>query len=552
MMRRLSGACLAALILVPLAAAKPPDLPNNPRITVVQPDAVPVLPVPLGCISPEDSVIWADPTGNFDVDVHRLTASMNELASTLHLLGVHPLIAWKGTPADAGQEMSFEPTGVWPEAPEPPSVQPYVQEQPVMPMHSLTDDALVDQIHKEIETAIHQACYEKAGEEPEPALGGCPCCSWMTQFGMCWMSRILDWCQQHCEEKPTCKEKCCAHECCSEYECPCDTVCRTIERRVLHPISADYEGMPLSRVLDELRDVSGLPIAVNEESLKKAGIASLDEIPVTFHVEAMPLKLALNQLLQPHHLQAEVQGSALCISAKSESTQGGEEASEEPAPAECGSACPKCEALHAEHAGIEEQVNGLMKACYLALEEGRFDKAAELAREAHALDPARVEGDPLIYKMQLLAQKCVIPCHGASCPSNPCRPADKEVDPATCDDPDPMPRPDLPAVDAGTVSDLDDVLTGKDKEASDDDKHGSFAIGLGLDLECAGVSLEQVEALLEGKFELPEPDKGSVVLGLSPLGEFSVKGTVPWKGTYWSFVYRGCSFLLWRTADKAE
>jgi hypothetical protein len=243
----------------------------------------------------------------------------------------------------------------------------------------------------------------------------------------------------------------------------------------------------------------------------------------------------------------------VCISAKPESTQnGGEEASEEPAAKGCGSACPKCEALHALHAGIEEQVTGLMKACYLAMDEGRLDKAAELAREAHALDPARVEGDPLIYKMHLLEQKCVIPCHGTSCPRNPCRPGDREVDPATCDEPGTAPQPDLPAVDGSTVPALDEVLTGKDEEDKDGDEHGNFQIALGVDLECLGVSLEQVQALLEGKFHVAAPEKGSVVLGLSPLGDFSVKGTVPWQGSCWSFVYRGSTFLLWRTADKAE
>ncbi|MFM7151525.1 MAG: hypothetical protein ACKO23_17000 [Gemmataceae bacterium] len=43
-----------------------------------------------------------------------------------------------------------------------------------------------------------------------------------------------------------------------------------------------------------------------------------------------------------------------------------------------------------------------MKACYQAIEEGRVEKAADLARQAHGLDPARVEGDPVVYKCHLL------------------------------------------------------------------------------------------------------------------------------------------------------
>src|SRR5262249_19850765 len=46
---------------------------------------------------------------------------------------------------------------------------------------------------------------------------------------------------------------------------------------------------------------------------------------------------------------------------------------------------------------------GLMKACRLAAEAGDMSRAADLARQAHALDPARVEADPLVYKMHLLA-----------------------------------------------------------------------------------------------------------------------------------------------------
>jgi hypothetical protein len=39
----------------------------------------------------------------------------------------------------------------------------------------------------------------------------------------------------------------------------------------------------------------------------------------------------------------------------------------------------------------------------LAVDEGRHARAAELAREAFALDPERVMADPLVYKMHLLS-----------------------------------------------------------------------------------------------------------------------------------------------------
>jgi hypothetical protein len=112
-------------------------------------------------------------------------------------------------------------------------------------------------------------------------------------------------------------------------------------------------------------------------------------------------------------------------------------------PKPCGeSVCPKCEAMHAKHvAGKAELVSGLMKACYLALGEGRYDKAVDLARQAYAVDPARVEADPLVYKMHLLGE----PCQMKKC--------GKEMTECV---------PPLPAVNAGVVEALDAVLTGAD------------------------------------------------------------------------------------------
>jgi hypothetical protein len=115
----------------------------------------------------------------------------------------------------------------------------------------------------------------------------------------------------------------------------------------------------------------------------------------------------------------------------------------------CPSACPKCERLHAARAkGVREQVEGLMQACRLAAEAGRHAKAAELARQAYALDAERVLADPLVYKMHLLALKrdkgkarhcepgqceeCepACPCSG-SCPTPTHEPALKSSDGTT-------------------------------------------------------------------------------------------------------------------------
>jgi hypothetical protein len=64
--------------------------------------------------------------------------------------------------------------------------------------------------------------------------------------------------------------------------------------------------------------------------------------------------------------------------------------------------------------GVAEAVGGLMKACRLLMDEGMHERAAELARQAYALDPERVMADPLIYKMHLLADSPAKPASGSS------------------------------------------------------------------------------------------------------------------------------------------
>jgi len=69
--------------------------------------------------------------------------------------------------------------------------------------------------------------------------------------------------------------------------------------------------------------------------------------------------------------------------------------------------------------GIEPLVSGLMKSCHLLMSQGMQHQAAELARQAYALDPQRVMADPLIYKMHLLAESPATKPAGASEESEP-------------------------------------------------------------------------------------------------------------------------------------
>lgn len=76
----------------------------------------------------------------------------------------------------------------------------------------------------------------------------------------------------------------------------------------------------------------------------------------------------------------------------------------------------------AEEPDVEAMMGELMKACHLLMSQGMHHQAAELARQAYALDPQRVLADPLIYKMHLLADTPATAPAGAS----------EECEPPTC------------------------------------------------------------------------------------------------------------------------
>jgi len=231
------------------------------------------------------------------------------------------------------------------------------------------------------------------------------------------------------------------------------------------------------------------------------------------------------------------------------------------------SACPKCEELHARHvqrlarkhgckgrkheAGIAEQVNGLMKACYLAVEEGRYTKAIELARQAHALDPMRVEGDPIIYKMQLsMPREIEAPAEPGTCPGN--RPSNNYPDHPI--DGGLSLRPELPAINPDVVTGLDDVLVRCEAETSGS-VHGQkvvtrlfeqFQVPAGF----AGTWLFNAHeckfaiSLPESPFGLilsrePELGDNHLSVGMSLVGGLSVSCRIPSGSGDYLFTYGG-------------
>jgi tetratricopeptide (TPR) repeat protein len=526
MPRRILGALLAALVVAPTLSplfAKPPDLPSNPTITVgplVQaqtsqpgneynpPD--PDLPLQLGSTKPEAGWVFVSPRFWYvtrEMSLRRqVTLVTEELRSLFLWLNADPLMAiYTGDFAEA-------PKQTQPACSEPQSSCPYVREQ-TAPIQLLPDSdeirSVMDNLaalekstrameearrlaaegrypealkcleevrnlcpgsvcDKRVEESYQEILTAAAGQKNEQPCCNCPFCNWLHQLGMCWMSQLADWCKQCCGEsrvdyeiqleppgldritrtdsEEVLRERI-RQECGQRGES--EPVCAggNVEELLQKPVDLNFVEAPLSQVLADLREQYGVPIVSN--------VDRLDKVPVNFRAEQVPLRVALGLLLKPFHLRAEVKGCIVDIGPAEESSPEGQSCGE--------SVCPKAEAMHAKYAGVAEQVAGLMKACYLAIREKRFEKAADLARQAHALDPRRVEADPLIYKMHLLGEKCLeqaAPRTGPETQQAP--PADEPQEFSL--------RPALPGTPADIVGVLDALLLGRDELSSKDAK----------------------------------------------------------------------------------
>jgi hypothetical protein len=169
------------------------------------------------------------------------------------------------------------------------------------------------------------------------------------------------------------------------------------------PMAVRMQDVPLMTALDHLRAATGCQVAIDAEGLHKAGVSPTD--PVSVNVQGMPLYCTLDLMLRPHRLQAWVCGDTIHVTCTGECRAA---AGEKADPAACEEVCPKCAAMHAKAMRMREEaakkllVDGLMKACRLAIADGRYVKAAELARQAYAVDPERVESEPMVIKLDLL------------------------------------------------------------------------------------------------------------------------------------------------------
>jgi hypothetical protein len=253
-----------------------------------------------------------------------------------------------------------------------------------------------------------------------------PCCG----SGLCWFSQVCDKLTR-CTGEEVCAEPC-------EGPCPCPEVCvqprvavgcglRCVEgvplcvRMMQTPITAEYHCVPLGVVLDGLRGCTGIPLKVESQVCSHQ--------PVSLCVCGAPMGVALDMILQPVGYCAQVRGNVVvitktCSEAVTPKVTRTEEACEYEGVRMCGQSCeepcpePKpavaCDCpfsggkpvsrrmiVRRGEPGVREHVRGLMKACYLAMEQGRHAKAVELVRQAQAMDPQAVAADPVVYKLHL-------------------------------------------------------------------------------------------------------------------------------------------------------
>jgi hypothetical protein len=531
MMRRLSGVIPAALLVVFLAAplfAKPPDLPQDSKI-VVSPQAPGEQEAPPQELAVPESGVWrafreGSPLSTEEPDV--MTMALREFLSSSLFLEVHPFLAFWG-------ETSGEPSPPSPTMAEKMSACPYLREQnqsrPVQVFHPEAIRSVMDNLRaleqaaeqmQQARRLAHDGRFLEALECLEKVRALCPGSSYDRQIEEAYGEFIAAADAQLEKTTEASEEEAQGCGCCwcgwlNQFGmCWMDSVRSYF--MAMHMSTEVCDPDPDKRVRELLEDSEDLQLIQKEWERIVSGDRS-----------ARPPSPQVQRGSEP-----DAREEVSC-------------------PRMCGSVCPKCEALHAQYmkkAGASEQVNGLMKACYLAIGEGRIEKAADLARQAHALDPARVEGDPLIYKMHLFAEQSIQTapkmgdCPKSQCPK--CCPTERK---ASCDEPGLSLRPELPDVSSDVPVVMDEVLTGKD--VLNKAKKGCYSLGVGL--ECCGVSLEKVGPLLQCWLVPPPLTEHSMHLSLG-TGGIGVQGTVPYQGVDFTLYYHEGLFFVWMTPEKVK
>lgn len=433
----------------------------------------------------------------------------------------------------------------------------------------------------------------KCGAECEPACGDCKDCP------NCKGCKKCDDCK--CDKPTSCGPPC-GKPC---HPCkPCKPEAKAPCADLNKPVCVCYQQVPLCVVVDALRASTGVPIVIDHAAISQAGVCITH--PVSVHALHLPLQIALDLVVKPIQLTTKVEGGVVVIGVPPVTVQHGckpvapktEEACE---PSDCEkSACPKCDEMHIrikrkihhrlrKKLGVKEQVDGLMKACYLAVETGRHAKAVDLARQAHALDADRVESDPLVYKLHLLqeGQKCEeqpksVDCPAAGEPSNNYPDGKVPSENVTkCVPPLPAACVDVAAMEKAEAECYKDVLVNV-KEAPT----GSLMFGLGVncdagltgsiivnernfDVECEAVEqpfavrqtsddattiVDCVKAWVAGLLLAPCPkgEKNHLAMTLSTSGKPGLSCRATYAGAVLDLVCHEGIVMMWMTPAKKK
>jgi hypothetical protein len=381
---------------------------------------------------------------------------------------------------------------------------------------------------------------------------------------------------------------------------------KDIEKRLQTPVTVNFTDAPLRTVVEDLRTFQGINIYVDETALAEQGI-SLDR-PVTVKLEQVSLKSVLNLLLRPLRLTYVIKDEVLQITTedqargnlltttydvadlvkkKARTTCAAEPSEEETLmrliantidPRTWSSAggrgtveyYPRTHSLvikqttdvqeqvadllaalrrHLEDqkAGVAEQVAGLMKACRLAAEAGDNARAADLARQAEALDPEAVTADPLVYKLHLLTPGTKNPgeCPAASCPRR--QDPSEAAPPAVTEEAEPplTLRPALPAVDPGVVSALDGLLDECRVFPSKPEEKYPLCDDVSEGSEAPAPNWGELLGTLLGSH-------GRAELGIDlPDGGVRVSCAIRCAGKVYHLVYREGAISLWTAPDAS-
>ncbi len=186
--------------------------------------------------------------------------------------------------------------------------------------------------------------------------------------------------------------------------------------------------------------------------------------------------------------------------------------------------------------GNREMVRGLMKACHLLMSQGMQHEAAELARQAFALDPEFVQADPLIYKMHLLAASPPVDTSEASEPPT-CPYCGKAAQPIRGIVAEPEQKttqlvPHLPDVDVDVVPALERVLTEEAQPTAGAEEVSEAAVDPNLDA---------LRKMVENTIDAATNADGSLRLSVDcPLG-----------GSVLHLRYTHGNLAIWKSPDAS-